>query len=923
MAEKRVLIVEDDAIIANFIQVKLEDMGFALAGKARDGKQAIDLARKTRPDIILMDVMLDGEIDGIEAVEEITKSLDIPVIYLTASSDEETISRLMRTEPHGFLIKPFDDRILYSAMHIAVHRHKTKKELSDTKELLKTTIESIEDMVFSLNINGTFTHHHSGNKHRLSLFDPENLLNRNIKDVFPVFVARQLLEALNWVKDFKKSNSVEFSIEENGEQYWFNCKMSLRRDELTNAWGITMVISDITDSKNMYHELVLSQEKLSEAQNIAGLGSCDIFLKEQKLMYNEQFFKILDISDEITINTFSEKKMIEIIHPDDRARYVNTRKRVLAEKMPGFSIDYRIIDRKENTRYIHSVGQVKYNHEGEATRMMVTLLDVTSQKNNEKLRQDVEVAKKTAEMKQSFFARLSHEIRNPVSGITGLLHLLENTDLDDTQKDYIKALKTSSDTLLNLLNDVLDYSKIESGMMKIKPIDFDFYNTIKNLYTFFIPQAMEKNIDFNYTIAEKMPARIIADENKLVQVVSNLLSNAFKFTQNGYINLNVSHTKNNGEGLILKIEIQDTGPGIEPEEQKELFKDFSQLENASSAKIKGSGLGLSICKQLIGLMGGEIGVISKPQNEGSRFWFTLPVVLSGNQEELAEEPLDKEKFSKKLDCSVLLVEDMLVNQKVIKLMLEEMGCNVTIASNGKEALDLYRETAINAFDIFRDIHYDIILMDHFMPVMDGITALQKLKQGYENTPPVIALTADESFIQNEKFAETGFNDCIIKPVKASRLYEVISSYVSTGKKKTNGDKLELYSVEEIEKKPIIHKNTLDLIVKQARDNNFDVSLLFDSFIEDMERIHKESLTAVEMNDYNSLKLIVMSIKGLSGSIGASQVHATAKLMDRYIRNEQEEEAATLLPLLAEKYTIFKNKVKNEVLKPVTENEQDR
>ena len=918
MADRKVLIVEDDAIIASFIQTKLEDMGYDVVAKARDGRQAIQLARKERPDIILMDVMLDGEIDGIQAVEEIVKSLNIPVIYLTASSDEETIARLMKTEPHGFLIKPFDDRILFSAMQIAVHRHKTKKELSDTKELLKTTIESIEDMVFSLTINGTFTHNHSGNKHRLSLFDTENLLNRNIKDVFPVFVARQLLEALNWVKDFKKPNSVEFSLDENGVQYWFNCKMSLRRDELTGTWGITMVISDITNSKNMYHELVLSQEKLSEAQNIAGLGSCDIFLKEQKLMYNEQFFKILDITDENIIASFSDKKLLQVIHPDDRTRYINTQRKVMDGRKPGFSIDYRIIDQKGNIRYIHSVGQIKYNHEGEASRMMVTLLDVTSQKNNEKLRQDVEVAKKTAEMKQSFFARLSHEIRNPVSGITGLLHLLGTTKLDETQKDYIKALKTSSDTLLNLLNDVLDYSKIESGMMKIKPIDFNFYNTIKNLYTFFIPQALEKNIDFNYTIEKDMPAIIIADENKLVQVISNLLSNAFKFTQNGYINLNISHTKNNGEGLILKIEIQDTGPGIEPEEQKVLFKDFSQLENASSAKIKGSGLGLSICKQLVGLMGGDIGVISKPQTEGARFWFTLPVVLSADQEKLTDETFKREKISERLNCSVLLVEDMLVNQKVIKLMLEEMGCRVTIASNGKEALDLFRETAINAFDIFANIQYDIILMDHFMPVMDGITALKKLKQHYENIPPVIALTADESFVYNEKFVETGFNDCIIKPVKASKLFEVISNYVTTDKNKGAGDKLELFSVEEIEKKPIIHKNTIDLIVKQAKENNFDVSLLFDSFIEDMERIHKESLTAVEMNDYNSLKLIVMSIKGLSGSIGASQVHATAKLMDRYIRNEQEDEAANLLPLLAEKYTIFKNKVQIEILSPITE-----
>lgn len=921
MTDKKVLIVEDDAIISNFIQIKLEEMGYVVPAKAGNGKQAIQMAQLHQPDLILMDVNLEGEIDGIQAVEEITKTLDIPVIYLTASSDENTINRLMKTEPHGFLIKPFDDRILSSAIHIAVYRHRMKKELSDTKELLRTTIQSIDDMVFSLSVNGVFTHNHSGHKHKLIHFKAEDIVNKSLKDVFPPDVAKKLYTSVQWVNDYKKPHSIEFSLIDQGIKYWFRCKFTLRKDVEGNIPGITMVVSDITENKNMYHELVLSQEKLSEAQNIAKLGSCDIFYKERKFVYNDLYFKILDITDSEKINSFGENKILEIIHPDDQSRYKLVKKQVLEEKRTEYSIDFRIINQEAELRYIHLVGQVKFDQDGEPLRMINTIQDLTWQKVNEKLRHDIELAQKTAEMKQKFFARLSHEIRNPVSGITGLLHLLERTDLDEKQNDYIQALKTSSDTLLHLLNDVLDYTKMESGMMKVKPIDFQIRTTIKNIHTFFTPKALDKNIAFKYSIQSDLPERLLADESKIVQVLSNFLTNAFKFTKKGTVEIRISYTSENvnDEGVILKVEVEDTGIGINERDRNSLFQDYSQLVNSDTKENKGNGLGLSICKQLIELMGGEIGMQTAHHGSGSLFWFTLPVIASVDQSnDIGLIPSSSHTPKEKLNCSVLLVEDMLVNQKVIKLILEDMGCQVSIASNGLQAIEMYKETTVNAFDIFAKIHYDIILMDHIMPIMDGLTALHKLKKDYDKIPPVIVLTADESFAHNEDYLKKGFDDCIIKPVKAAELYDMISLHLESTRTTDNIEKFELHSVEDIEKKPIINPNTLDLIIGHAQKNNFNIELLFESFIEDMDRIHDQSLSAIEMNDYNSLKLIVMTVKGLSGNIGASQVHATAKLMDRYIRNEQFEEASALLPLLTEKYNHFKNKIEMDFLNAIKE-----
>ncbi len=335
--------------------------------------------------------------------------------------------------------------------------------------------------------------------------------------------------------------------------------------------------------------------------------------------------------------------------------------------------------------------------------------------------------------------------------------------------------------------------------------------------------------------------------------------------------------------------------------------------------MKGSGLGLSICRQLVSLMGGEISVRSDEKKKGATFWFNLPVLIAADQSSAEEiKTGQKEPQQEKLNCSVLLVEDMLVNQKVIKLILEGMGCKVAVASNGQQAIDMFRETEVNAFNIFGRIHYDIILIDHMMPLMDGLTALKILKKDFNKLPPVIVLTADESFAQNDKYLDTGFDDCIIKPVKTAELYHKVKELTGKTKSRLFIEKLEIFTLESVEEKPVINASTLDLIMKNARQNNFNIEVLFESFFEDMERIYDQTLSAIEMNDNNALMLIVMTVKGLSGNMGASQLHLVAKMMDRYIRNDQFEEAMALLPLLTEKYTIFKSTVESKYLKSVAE-----
>ncbi len=909
MVKQKVLIVEDDMIIANFIKSKLEDMGFDVLDKIRTGEEALEKTSRLCPDLILMDVILPGKIDGINCIEQIRKYLDVPVVYLTASSDSETIERLMKTEPNGFLIKPFDERVLASAIQIAIFRHKTKKELLQAKETLRTTIESIDDMVFGLDTEGKFVQTFQKEKYeRFRCFHHVKIFGKKIQDVFPSKISEGMMRCIKRVLESQKTQNFEFSLLHENNLFWFNAKFTIRKNEKSMVEGLTMVVSDITSDKVIHDELVVSQEKLTEAQDIAKLGNCDVYFHEKQYVYNDIFFDILDIQTPGEKNAFTEESMMQIIHPDDRNRYRMYREKLISDQRKNFSIDFRIIDKRSQVRYIHSAGKIFYDDENQPTRMIMTIQDVSWQKNNEKIIHDMEIARKTTDMKQRFFAKLSHEIRNPIGGIVGLLHLIEKTDLSETQKDYIEALKTSSDTLLSLVNDVLDFTKIESGMMKVKNATFNIREIIKNLSTFFSAKVDQTNIEVSFQIDDRIPYYITADENKIVQVISNFYTNAIKFTNKGYIKIIANLLQQKNDGFILEIKVEDTGIGITDDDQQKLFQEFAQLENQNTGAFKGTGLGLSISKQLVELMEGKI-FLESESGKGSTFGFHVPVKNADPQhikDHAAEIPQNKQ-----LNLSVLLVEDMKVNQKVMKLMLEEIGCKVNLASNGAEAIEMLKESNVNAFDIFPDMHYDVILMDHLMPFMDGVTALHQLKKDHEHLPVIIVLTADESFAHDNKYRREGFDDCLIKPVKPNHLTEILSAWKKKISAGTDHQKLKLFTRQDINAKPVINQNTINHILKTAQESKFDVHELFASFMEDMEVIYEKTLSALEMNDYNALNLIVLSIKGLSGNIGASQLHATAKLIDRYLRNNQLEEAKNLIPFLAEKYAVFKSKIESE------------
>ncbi len=389
--------------------------------------------------------------------------------------------------------------------------------------------------------------------------------------------------------------------------------------------------------------------------------------------------------------------------------------------------------------------------------------DISERKKYDELEQNIQVARKSAALKQQFLANMSHEIRTPMTGIMGMTSLLMRTSLSPAQQEYVRNIKISSENLLNIINDVLDLSKIEAGKMELKPNRISFAELVDEVHEMFQHQARNKGIRFTTSIDPLIPANIIVDDQRLKQVLNNLLSNAFKFTDEGEISVDFGVEYKREKELLLYCWVKDTGMGIGEANQKQIFEKFTQIDTSLIRPFEGTGLGLAICSELTQLMGGEI-TVSSELGKGSTFTFTF----KANYDKSDNEPFAAAHVRdfNDLKLNVLHVEDKLLNQKVVGFILFNAGCNVDFVKNGQEAIDLYVPG-----------RYDVILMDIQMPVMDGISAYKELKRLHGNRLcPVIGLSANALEGDAQKYIAQGLDDYIVKPFPPNVLYEKLSKW---------------------------------------------------------------------------------------------------------------------------------------------------
>ncbi len=381
------------------------------------------------------------------------------------------------------------------------------------------------------------------------------------------------------------------------------------------------------------------------------------------------------------------------------------------------------------------------------------------------LKQAKDRAEEMSKTKGEFLANMSHEIRTPMNGVIGTLQLLSDTKLGKAQSEYVSMAHKSAHSLLTILNDILDLSKIEAGKLNIENISLDIRDIVNDLITLHTMTAEEKCVQLSAEVDKQIPEFVVGDPTRIRQVLANLVSNALKFTDKGHVLVRLCMLTSDDKQATVRFEVEDTGIGIRNDIKHELFKEFTQADGSTTRKYGGTGLGLAIVKQLVEMMHGQFGVDSI-EGTGSTFWFTLPLDI-GN-ERVTKKPKEPVMETRdRLRGRVLLVEDNQINQLVAQKMLEKFGLDYVLAADGQEALDLLETEDVDA-----------VLMDCQMPVLDGFEATRRLrKQSKFTSLPVIAMTANVMEGDREKCIEAGMNDYIGKPISVTGLKAVLGRWL--------------------------------------------------------------------------------------------------------------------------------------------------
>lgn len=559
-------------------------------------------------------------------------------------------------------------------------------------------------------------------------------------------------------------------------------KMEIQNDIdrlLTESEILTFKLERALKDKNVVNSLLTrtsedlksalqKQESQSEMLNmLLNTIPALVYFKDNSFRYqlvNKAFLEFSGLPREQIIG----KTLSEIFtHYLPDGKYRQLEKQVIENGSFFYNVEEQV-EQNDKKIWVHTNIAPVRNKEGKIIGLIGISWDISSQKNYElQLKKARDQAEEGVRIKDRFLTNMSHEIRTPLNGILGMAEILNQTALEGQQQEYLSSLLKSARHLLSLIDDVFEFSAIETGNYKPDLGRFELSELLKKATEPFQKEAVEKGIAFKTEVAGDLPACFTGDQRALHIVLRNLMSNAVKFTHKGNITLRVYLEKPvDDRTALVRFEVTDSGIGIKNIHVNKIFDSFSQVDASTTKNYQGTGLGLAISERLVKLMNGKIGVKSR-EGKGSVFWFVIPLKVEKPEEENFDETEILELLK---EFRILLVEDNLINQKISKVTLEKKGCRLDVANNGREGLEKYKEHP-----------YDLVLMDIQMPVMDGLEATRKIrefekKQG-DRHAFIVALTANALEADRKKALEAGMDGFIAKPFNPAELMKILHGFI--------------------------------------------------------------------------------------------------------------------------------------------------
>ncbi|NNV54226.1 PAS domain S-box protein [Limnovirga soli] len=683
------------------------------------------------------------------------------------------------------------------------------------------------------------------------------MLGKNICDFMPDADKVQFKE--HYLDAFDKSDSVNgvFSVLNKSGHTLYLLFQNYKVKEPDILPYIIGFSQDITERKKVEEVIKSGEEKYRSIIENMNLGMVELDNDSTIIFANENLCKMSGFN----MDELLGKKLYNVFAGGQSRRFIRQKMYLKSGELSELYEFVTKNKRGEPRWWLVSVAPILASN-GEVKGSIGICLDITQQKELEQdLRNAKQMAEQSSKAKEVFLANMSHEIRTPMNAILGLGRQMEKSVLDGQQRFYLSSINNAASNLLVIINDILDFSKIEAGKFNLEKIGFTLSDVIDKAFQIVSNKAEEKGLDLSIQLDSNIAPILLGDPHRINQILINLLGNSVKFTDHGSIGIRCTVLKNTTTDQLIEIVVTDTGIGMSEDFQKRLFNKFMQENDDNQNKYSGTGLGMSIAKELIELMNGQIKVFSK-KDEGTVISINIPF-QKGVSTDVPKKGENKINPKSLFNKHILLVEDNEMNRIVATIVLKQHGAIVDEAINGQEALDA-----------FKNDRYDIVLMDMRMPVMDGIEATRRIRKEISATIPIIALTANAIEGEQQKCLEVGMNDFLSKPFDEDILVQTIAKWL--------GIKNTTITMENLESTPLQEPlYSLENLKSISRGNKDFIAKMLNIFIKEAKLALQEIKNGQQNGDFDKIKSTAHKIKPSLGNLSVTSVKEDILLLEKY------------------------------------------